>query len=61
MSSNTTGNGSNPPQRDMNIERTEDEAQRTQETINSLAADLAERRARKAAEKAAKEAQDKKD
>lgn len=50
-------NGS-APQRDMSINRTEDEAKRTQQCINSLAADLAERRARKAAEKAAKEAEE---
>lgn len=42
------------PLRDQNIQRTENEAARTQQTMNDLAADLAERRARKAEEAAKK-------
>ncbi len=42
------------PLRDQSIQRTEDEAARTQQTMNNLAADLAERRARKAEEDAKK-------
>jgi hypothetical protein len=43
------------PQRDLSIQRTEDEGERTQECMNDLAADIAQRRARKAAEEAAAE------
>jgi hypothetical protein len=61
MTTDKTGNSfnslpGNPPQRDMSIQRTEDEAERTQRCINELAAYKAERQAKKDAEKAAEKA-----